>query len=137
MPLDEKVGLPHTCGAMKQREYETLKAQIEAEYRKKSDALELVWKMSVKGAASAAPTTGRGAVLNAVKSAINVMHGNFNTADIERQIRGADAILGAKVKRGSISNTLKRLVGEKLIEVVDQGTGRQASTYKRVSGKVE
>jgi hypothetical protein len=122
----------HTTGAMKQREYDTLKAQFESEYRTKIEALELIWKSSNKGAT---PTghTGRGAVLQAVKSAISITHGNFNTSDVERHIKEANAALGAKIKRASISNTLKRLVKDKLIEVVVQGTGRQASTYKKVA----
>jgi hypothetical protein len=116
---------------MKQREYDALKSQIESEYRTKLDALELVWKMSNKGVASTGHT-GRGAVLQAVKSAISITHGNFNTADIEKHIKESNAALGAKIKRASISNTLKRLVKDKLIEVVEQGTGRQPSTYKKM-----
>jgi hypothetical protein len=115
---------------MKQREYETLKAQIKAECQTKLDALELVWKISAKAVPSDSPITGRGAVRQAVKSAAAIVHGPFTTADIERHIKETNSPLGARIKRASISNTLKKLVNEKIIEVVEQGTGRQGSTYR-------
>jgi fatty acid/phospholipid biosynthesis enzyme len=129
--LDRNRLVTHTVRAMKQREYDTLKNQIESEYRTKIDALELIWKMSNKGAPSS-NQTGRGAVLQAVKAVVSITHGNFNTSDVEKHIKESNPALGAKIKRASISNTLKRLVKDKMIEVVEQGTGRQASTYKKV-----
>ena len=67
---------------MNEREYNRLKSEIQAEYRRKLDALELVWKMSNASRngtqSTQAPNAlvGKGQLLKAVRNALADMQGD-------------------------------------------------------------
>lgn len=122
---------------MKEREYRRLRSEIEADYRRKLEALELIYAISNSGAPQAEkPPESKGALAEAVAKAASQMNGNFNVRNIENAIKVFNPVLAANVKRASISNTLKRMEATDL-EVVERGSGKRATTYrKRVSAKV-
>jgi hypothetical protein len=121
---------------MNQREYEKLKADAAAEYRRKLEAIEVVWRMSGVGANSNGSHVdetpiGKGALQQAVKSAVQVISGDFTLRDVDKQIRLTDSGFAAKIKRPSLSSALKRLAADREIVLVSLGSGKRASIYRR------
>jgi hypothetical protein len=116
---------------MHEREYKRLRATIEADYRKKIDALDLIYNMA---GGSAIPSSNgnrsqvKGALAQGVVAAISQTTGDFNVRDLEESLRIMYPTL--PVKRASLSNTLKRLEGKE-IEVVERGSGKRASVFRR------
>jgi len=115
---------------MNEREYDRLRNEIEAEYHKKIEALELIWRMSNK-APTGLMTNGRGALLGAVRDAVNQLYATFTIRDVEKVIKQQNAVVGSHVRRASLSNTLKRLVEDGLLELVEKGQGKRPSSYRR------
>jgi hypothetical protein len=113
---------------MHEREYKRLRATIEADYRKKLEALDLIYGMAARNGAPSASAPVRGELAQVVASAIQQVKGDFNVRDIEQTLKVAEP--GLVVKRASLSNTLKRFVGSE-IELVEKGTGKRASRYRR------
>ena len=113
-----------------EREYKRLRATIEADYRKKIDALDLIYSMSGggNGTVTAAGNRVKGALAQGVVAAISQTTGDFNVRDLEESLRIMYPNL--VVKRASLSNTLKRLEGKE-IEVVERGAGKRPSKYRR------
>ena len=120
--------------AMRESEYVKLKQRIEADYRKKLDALELVWKMS--GAANgkpghqvAAPLEGRtkGQLVRAVREFIQNASSEFAISDIQTALLRGHPDLG-EVRRQSITIALRR---QESIEIVSLGKGRTEAKYRK------
>ncbi len=114
---------------MKEKEYLNIKAQIESEYRKKLDALELIWGLSGGGKLS---TNGngtahrRGALARQVKTFVDKALGEFSVLDLYKYLSAIEP----NVKQLSIATVLRRMNGKE-IELVKQGTGRAPSMFKR------
>lgn len=70
---------------MHKREYKKLRSVIEADYRKKIEALELVYGMAGKNGASTASSPVRGEPAKAVVAAIQQQtNGEFNVATLRK-----------------------------------------------------
>src|SRR3990172_361203 len=120
---------------MKEKEYRRLKSQIEDEYKKKIDALELVWKMSNEsdgsnGTEKSRQVIGKGTLQKAVRQVLFEIKGEFDIHDVERRIKHNAPSLANTVKRASLSSAIKRLVGTE-IEVVSIGSGKRPSRYRK------
>ena len=119
---------------MNQREYEKLKAEAAAEYRRKLEAIEVVWKMT-GGTRNDSPSddtpVNKGALQTAIKEAVQFLTGEFTLRDVEKQIGATNSAFAAKIKRASLSSALKRMAEEKEITLVTLGKGKRASKYKR------
>jgi hypothetical protein len=113
---------------MHEREFKRIRATIEADYRKKLDALELVYSMAAKNGASSSAAPVKGKLAQAVVEAIQHTDAQFSARDIETLVSVTRPELAAK--RASISNTLKRLEGRE-IELIEKGSGKRPSTYRR------
>jgi hypothetical protein len=113
---------------MHEREYKRLRTTIEAEYRMKLDALELIYGMAGKNGHSPSPSPIKGELAQAVVSAIQQMKDQFSVRDVEQTLKVIYPNL--IVNRGSLSNTLKRLEGKEL-ELVVKGAGKRPSSYRR------
>lgn len=112
-------------------EYKKLKDSIEAEYKKRIDALEMVWHMSqgqdeVTGISDDKPCLS---LSNEIRKVITGLSVEFTANDIEQGLQ--DHGFGRK-KRIQITNTLHRLMRLKELEVVRKGEGRRASTYRKI-----
>jgi hypothetical protein len=118
------------------REYQRLKLEAEAEYRRKLEAIETVWKLSggenQSGNGQREQKVGKGDLLRAVKSAAQVLPEGFTLREVEKHIQLSDPALAARIKRPSLSSALKRLAADKQIAVVTTGIGKRASTYRKV-----
>ena len=123
---------------MHEREYLRMKRQIEADYRKKLDALELVWGMA-GGSASSSPSTSsdelrRGDLREAIRSAVRDLTGEFRPEDVLDAIRADDELLAALIKPASLSSALKRLAEKGEIELIEAGSGKRPSRYRGKQG---
>lgn len=121
--------------AMRVSEYLKLKQRIEADYRKKLDALELVWKMSDAvngklGSQTAPLLQGRtkGRLVRAVREFIQKATSEFAISDIQTALLRDHSELG-EVRRQSIATALRRQKG---IEIVSAGKGRTEAKYRKV-----
>jgi hypothetical protein len=114
------------------REYRRLRQQIEDEYRRKLDALEIVRNLSagntISGVSSGEQPIRRGAIDALVRDVVPQISGVFSLNDVMNRIEEAqDAPTG--IDRSSVSSALKRLTGELLV-VVEVGKGKRASRYR-------
>lgn len=119
---------------MNQREYDRLRAEANADYRRKLEAIETVWKMSggsQNGAKASGASIGKGALQQAVTGVLALLPAEFTLRDVEKQIRSTRPELAGQIKRPSLSSALKRLADDEQIVVVVTGRGKRASTYRR------
>jgi hypothetical protein len=120
---------------MNLREYQRLKTEAEAEYRRKLEAIEMVWKLSggdsKNGSSPHETSIGKGSLQQAIRYAIPYLTGEFTLREVEQQMKVHDPVFAAKVKRPSISGALKRMADDKEIVVVAAGSGKRASKYRK------
>lgn len=118
-------------------EYKKLKEEIDAEYQKKKEALEMVWHMSQKhnkDNVSGANNTDV-SFSDSVRKVIAGLTGDFTVNEVKQGLEDHGV---KEVDRLAITNTLHRLFRRKEIEVVRKGAGRTSSVYRKVveSGEV-
>lgn len=120
---------------MRESEYLKLKQRIEADCRKKLDALDLVWKMSggsngkpENHAPSAMEGRTKGQLVRAVREFIHQASSDFAISDIQAGLRQSHPELG-EVRRQSIATALRRQKG---IETVIEGKGRSEGRFRKV-----
>lgn len=113
-----------------------MKAEIEAEYRRKLESLEMVWKMSggasSNGSRTADTVLGKGQLQKAVQHALADITGDFDLHDVWKKIRLNNPALAATLKQPSLSSALKRLAEDGTITAVSVGRGKRASIYSKV-----
>jgi hypothetical protein len=123
---------------MNRREYERLKAEAQAEYRRKLEAVETVWKMTDgrngdSPVASPSESIVKGTLQQAVKIALQRISGDFTLRHVYNQIVLEDPVLADKIKDKlpSVSSVLKRMADEKELILVEAGSGKRPSKYRR------
>lgn len=122
---------------MNYSEYLQLKKDIENEYRKNLDALELVWKrsqnvLSRTQQGNKIETPGVDQPLSeAVRLVIAQMDKDFTADLIEIGLSDHNYNEGKPVNRVSLTNTLHRLWRRGELELVKKGRGRTPSAYRR------
>ena len=120
---------------MREREYLRLKRQIEAEYRQKLEALELVWKMSGK-VAGRPERIARVALQQFVRAfSAEAYDDEFTVDDVFRYVRQQTP--GVVLNRASLSGILQRFVRNGELELVSRGKGSKPSRYRRTGGAAE
>jgi hypothetical protein len=120
---------------MREREYLRLKRQIEAEYRQKMEALELVWKMSGK-VAGRPERIPRVALQQLVRAFLDEAHDDELTVDeVFKYVRLQTP--GVVLNRASLSGVLQRFVRNGELELVSRGKGSKPSRYRRMGGAAE
>lgn len=124
---------------MNYAEYLKLKKDIENEYKRNLEALELIWKRSqsvfvasqqgdnpeLPGMPSEQPLS------EATRLVISQMNKDFNADEVEQALRDHNYNDGKPINRVSLTNTLHRLFRRGEIELVRKGRGRISSTYKK------
>lgn len=113
-------------------EYKRLKDSIESEYKKKLEALEMVWHMSQVQPSEAGNVDEKQkiSVSDAIRKVIDGLSGEFSADDVQQGLKDH----GFEIKeRVQITNTLHRLMRIKEIEVARKGVGRTGSTYRKIA----
>jgi len=120
------------------KEYERLKADAQAEYRRKLEAIETVWKMSggQNGVTANSPQfarVGKGTLQEAVRAALPNIGGEFTLRNVYNQIVLDDPLLAERIKDRlpSISSALKRMADDHELVLVEAGSGKRPSKYRR------
>jgi hypothetical protein len=117
---------------MREREYLHLKRQIEAEYREKMEALDLVWRMAGKPEQRAGRLP-RTAIQQLVRTFVSGWRdGDFSVDEVFNYLRNQAP--SAVLNRSSLSKALRRLVLNRELEITSQGKGSKPSRYRRVEG---
>ena len=120
---------------MREREYLRLKRQIEAEYRQRLEALELVWKMSGK-VGGRPERLARVALQQFVRAFFAEAYDDeFTVDDVFRYVRQQTP--GVVLNRASLSGILQRFVRNGELELVSRGKGSKPSRYRRMGGAAE
>jgi hypothetical protein len=120
---------------MREREYLRLKRQIEAEYRQKMEALELVWKMSGK-VAGRPERIPRVALQQLVRAFLDEAHDDeFTVDEVFKYVRLQTP--GVVLNRASLSGVLQRFVRNGELELVSRGKGSKPSRYRRIGRAAE
>lgn len=116
-------------------EYKRLKDEIDAEYQKKKEALEMIWRMSQKHNGVNVSDGERSSITlsDAMRKLISNFPGDFTANDIQQGLKDHN-IKG--VTRLAITNTLNRLLRRNEIDVIKKGRGRSPGLYRRTQ-KVE
>jgi len=110
-----------------------MKQQIEAEHRKRMDALELLWKdfgekSNLQGKMDFVKSP-KGELTSGVQEIVKMLDSDFSVENVAEKLKISKPNLS--IKRPSISTVLKRLVDEGQIQIVEVGKGRRATIYKR------
>ena len=120
---------------MQEREYCRLKRQIQDDYTKKLEALDLVWSLSTGGQEPPALSpkdiqrAANGDGQSTISQALAYMPEEFTTKDVCDWL----ATNASNVDRTTVSHSLKRMKGLELIEI---GRGKRSSRYRK-TGAVE
>jgi len=115
---------------MNYEEYAKLKEELEAEFKKKMEALEMVWKMCQKSTGTAELKNNNrayGHIAVAIRKVLETTTVDFSVDYIMDALKAHDI----KVGRLVITNTLHRLARRGELEVVQKGKGRIASIYRK------
>jgi hypothetical protein len=149
MPRDAKRGLAQSflltalCGSdilacMNLREYERLKAKAQADYRRQLEAIETVWKMSggiVENGAKPQQTNGieKGSYQRVIRIALDTVPKEFTVRDVFNAIKvsNPDFAESIKDKIPSLSGALKRMEKDKELVLIETGSGKRPSKYRR------
>lgn len=112
-------------------EYKKLKDMLESDYKKRVEALEMVWHMSQGQAVGQSNTDDKPkiSISNAMRKVIDGLSGSFTADDILQGLQ--DHSFGG-MQRIQVTNTLHRLMRKKELEVVEKGVGRTGSKYRKV-----
>jgi hypothetical protein len=126
---------------MNLREYQRLKAEAEAEYRRKLEAIETVWRLSggpaliaaKNGSKSDENVLTKGALQEAARHAYKLLSGEFTHRDVFNKITATDPAFAAliKDKMPSLSGALKRMADDKELLLIEAGRGKRPSKYRR------
>ncbi len=120
---------------MHEREYKRIRRKIEAEYHEKLKALETIWKLSGGGDSNSAggqgTPSGKGQLLRLVRHALEDIRGDFTLHTVEERIRLNNPTAASSLKKSSLSSILKRLAGTREIELIQRGSGKRASTFRK------
>ena len=121
---------------MKEGEYLRLKRQTLAEYQKKIEAIETVWKLASKGKTGKFAESGkRGGLTQEVRQIIESIRGNFTIRDIEAALKKADS--KRAIRLPSLSTILLRLSSDSAIKIITSGAGRQPTVYSKAEPLAE
>jgi len=115
-----------------EREYRRLLQQVEDEYRRKKDALEIVWKMTQttsNGHSVGEARMKRGTIEGLVRDVLAHMRGEFSPREVIERINQMPNV-PAELDRSSVSSALKRLADDGVLEVTEVGKGKRASRYR-------
>lgn len=114
---------------MRESEYLRLRQQIEADYRKRLDALDLVWKMAGQGNGHSTlkGTSKSSGVSHAVRGIVDTLQGEFTVSDVEQPLK-AQGSQYASVSRKAIATTLGRIQS---VEIISKGKGKIEARYKK------
>lgn len=114
---------------MHEREYNRLRKQIESEYRDKLRALEIVWKMAGKnGVVPRKAVVDDGSLAGMVRTAVDRTEGTFSMRDILAYCREEG---DATIRQSSVSAILKRMADQRLVSIVEAGSGRRPTSYRK------
>lgn len=126
---------------MNLREYQRLKAEAEADYRRKLEAIETVWKLSggpslaaiKNGTKSSETGLNKGALQEAARHAYKLLSGEFTHRDVFNKIAATDPTFAEQIKdkMPSLSGALKRMANDNELILVEGGSGKRASKYRR------
>lgn len=122
---------------MNYEEYLRLKKDIENEYHRNLEALDLVWKRSQNIFSSTQQgdvpeqAAGEQPLSEAVRLVISQMTKDFTADGVELALRDHGYNEGKPVNRVSLTNTLHRLWRRGEIELLRKGRGRIPSSYQR------
>jgi response regulator of citrate/malate metabolism len=118
--------------AMDYAQYKNLRDEIESDYKKKKEALEMLWSMYHKSSPHSPPTTkgSRTPTSDIVRQIIAGLKDEFTADDIQQGLKDYNL---KNVSRLSINNTLHRLWRRKEIDVIKKGQGRMPSLYKKIN----
>lgn len=128
---------------MDYKQYKQIKQDIENEYKKNLEALEIVWKRAQgmgSGAVHSSTENGGSDVgtSDAVRSVISGLGEiEFDVDAVVEALNAHSMFQSQKIKRLSINNTLHRLMRRGELEVVKKGQGRMSSIYKKKIQQVQ
>jgi hypothetical protein len=118
---------------MHRKEYDRLRAKIEADYQRDLDALERIW--AIAGVASpqskSDSTQPKGEVMRVIREAVLSISGDVTVQVVEQHIAAAFPDLASRLKRPSVSSALQRLAADEELEIKELGRGKRPTVYVR------
>jgi DNA-binding transcriptional ArsR family regulator len=119
---------------MNEREFLRLRRQLDEDYNRKVQALELVWEMACGPEPPPAHDTpdkvGKVAYSAEILAILSKISSVFTVKDVEEAIKRDRPDI--KMDRSTISHTLKRAARDDQLAVVETGKGKRPTKYRRV-----
>lgn len=124
---------PH---AMKHEEYEKLKQQFKAEYEKKLEALEIVYRASREQDPIASPAwepskapNGSGTLAGAIKDVLPLLSDPFDINDVIALVEEKHPEIKRPINPTSVSGGLRQLHKRGVLKVIEPGRGTKPTIY--------
>jgi hypothetical protein len=116
---------------MDERVYEQIKKDLAAEYRKKLEALDIIWASYRDKAKN--PTLEldvRASITDLVRQVLPKLGEEFSIWDIKKAIEKTFPEAKGTFRKNSLSGTLTRMQQRGEIEIVRKGSGTLPTTYR-------
>ncbi len=118
---------------MNEREYNRLKQQIEADYKRKLEALELVWQMAREtdnAVENREKTAKAGTLMGAIRSVLPIVNGEFDINTIISLVEETHPNIKKPINPTSVSGSLKKLERSGRIVLTEAGAGKRPNMYR-------
>jgi hypothetical protein len=121
---------------MNEQEYMKIKEDLEADYKRKLEALELLWSALRGNASAPAPkdenkTLPSQSLTDIIRQALPKLKEEFSIWEIKQEIERMYPAMKGQYKKNSLSGTLTRMKDRGEITVVQAGEGTAPSIYRR------
>lgn len=139
--IDGKASKAYNEG-MNEREYNRLKQQLEAEYKRKLEALETVWQFARESTRETAPakrdSAGRaGTLMGAIRSVLPYVEGEFDINTIIKLVEERNKDIRKPINPTSVSGSLRKLEKANAIMLTEVGAGKRPNRYRKVDRSIE
>jgi len=122
---------------MTYEEYKTLKKQFKAEYERKVEALEIVYRASRESDsfallqwASLDASDSNGTLAGAIKDVLPLLSNPFNINDVIALVEEKHPEIKKPINPTSVSGGLRQLHKKGILEIVELGRGTRPTIYQ-------
>jgi hypothetical protein len=121
---------------MNEREYNRLKQQIENDYKKKLEALDIIWQMAKENVRET-PVNGKsstvkaGTLMGAIRQVLPFVSGEFDINTIIQLVEARRPDIKTPINPTSVSGSLRKLEKANAIVLMEAGAGKRPNRYRK------
>jgi len=133
-PLDMQSNAKLESIGMDEREYRKIKEDLQADYKRKLEALELLWSGLRDKPTDKPELRPAQSMTDIVRQALPNLGEQFSIFEVRKEIERMFPALKGAYRTTSLSSTLTRMHQRHEIEVIREGKGTAPTIYRRKPG---